>query len=405
MTSRSRCIAFAATLISALLVPLFAQGPDRHSRCGEGVQELAKAWSALAGGRAADAERASDALLKTAPRNHDALALKVRARLAGPGVSAALDRTRAWLPSVRQRENVPLLETIATNLVESLAAGPEGPDIAVRTRALEILAVLGDRNATARLSSMVASSGTAQSDAALARLGDAAAVTRLAGRVKNGAARDVSDAIDALSDGGVKTAAGVIAGALDPARPLPTKMAAARALGRLGDPAFVPQLKLALKDPDPPVRVMAAAALAQLGDDSTADLMRTYANSPVGDLRLIAVEGRGLSQPFRSVGWSRYGGAAGSRPARPAPRRGTPTSVRGRPRGCGRGLRSGARGHQPRHAACGGTASGLPASGRPGPRSPNSSQAAPGPLALGTTRGSGGNPPRRRGHQIIEASD
>ena len=297
MTSRSRFIAITSILVSALLVPLLAQGPTAVPAAAKGAQELAKAWSALAGGRAADAERASDALLKTAPRNHDALALKVRARLAGPGVSAALDTYEAWLPNVRQREDVSLLETIATNLVESLAAAPEGSDNAVRARALEILALLGDRNATARLSSMVATSGTAQSDAALARLGDAAAVTRLAGRVKNGAARDVSDAIDALSDGGVKTAAGVIAGALDPARPLPTKMAAARALGKLGDPAFVPQLKLALKDPDPPVRVMAAAALAQLGDESSAELMRTYANSPVGDLRLIAVEAGASANP------------------------------------------------------------------------------------------------------------
>jgi HEAT repeats len=297
MTSRSRFIAITAILSSALLASLLAQGPTAVPAAVRGAQELAKAWSALAGGRAADAERASDALLKTAPRNHDALALKIRARLAGPGASAALDTYEAWLPSVRQREDVSLLETIATSLVESLAAAPDGPDIEVRARALEILALLGDRNATARLSSMVATSGTAQSDAALARLGDAAAVTRLAGRVKNGAARDVSDAIDALSDGGVKTAAGVIAGALDPARPLPTKMAAARALGRLGDPAFVPQLKLALKDPDPPVRVMAAAALAQLGDDSAADLMRTYSNSPVGDLRLIAVEAGASANP------------------------------------------------------------------------------------------------------------
>ena len=297
MTSRSRFIALTAILVSALLVPLLAQGPTAVPAAAKGAQELAKAWSALAAGRSAEAERASDALLKTAPRNHDALALKVRARLAGPGVSAALDTYEAWLPNVRQREDVSLLETIATNLVESLAAAPDGSDHAVRARALEILALLGDRNATARLSSMVASGGTAQSDAALARLGDAAAVARLAGRVKNGAGRDVSDAIDALSEGGVKTAAGVIAGALDPARPLPTKMAAARALGRLGDPAFVPQLKLALKDPDPPVRVMAAAALAQLGDDSSADLMRTYANSPVGDLRLIAVEAGASANP------------------------------------------------------------------------------------------------------------
>ncbi len=128
MTSRSRFIAITSILVSALLVPLLAQGPTAVPAAAKGAQELAKAWSALAGGRAADAERASDALLKTAPRNHDALALKVRARLAGPGVSAALDTYEAWLPNVRQREDVSLLETIATNLVESLAAAPEGSD-------------------------------------------------------------------------------------------------------------------------------------------------------------------------------------------------------------------------------------------------------------------------------------
>ena len=318
-------------------------------------------------------------------------------------MSAALDTYEAWLPTVRQREDVSLLETIATNLVESLAAAPEGSDNAVRARALEILALLGDRNATARLSSMVATSGTAQSDAALARLGDAAAVTRLAGRVKNGAARDVSDAIDALSDGGVKTAAGVIAGALDPARPLPTKMAAARALGRLGDPTFVPQLKLALKDPDPPVRVMAAAALAQLGDESSADLMRTYANSPVGDLRLIAVEAGASANPS-----GQWVGVATGVLQDPDP------LVRLRaaelllqyaadPGAAARGLYSGARGHQPGHAARSGTAPGPPAGRRSRARSPNTSQAAPGPFPTGATRGSGGNSPGRRGHQIVDA--
>ena len=42
---------------------------------------------------------------------------------------------------------------------------------------------------------------------------------------------------------------------------------------------------------------MAAAALAQLGDASAADLMRTYANSPVGDLRLMAVEAGASANP------------------------------------------------------------------------------------------------------------
>ena len=295
MTSRVRFITAMLALTLLGLLSVAAQTPATTvPTAPRGAQELAKGWLALAGGRATEAERASDALLKVTPRDHDALALKVRARLVGPGVAAALDTYEAWLPAVRQREDVFLLETIATGLVESLASAT---DMEVRARALEILAAIGDRTAIAKLNSMSASGGTARSDAALARLGDAAAVTRLSARVKNGGARDVSDAIDALGEGGVKTAAVVIAGALDPSRPLPTKMAAARALGRLGDPSLVPQLKQALKDPDPPVRVMAAAALARLGDDSAADLMQTYANSPVGDLRLIAVEASAPGNP------------------------------------------------------------------------------------------------------------
>jgi HEAT repeat protein len=298
MTSRMRII--AATIGSTLIaLPLAAQpaAPAAQS-APRGAPELAKGWFALAAGRAREAEQAADVLLKAAPRDHDALALKVRARLAGTGVAAALDTYEGWLPTVRQREDVFLLETIATGLVESLASAPDGE---VRARALEILAVTGDRTAAAKLSALATSGeapgATAQADAALARNGDAAAVNRLAARVKSGGARDVSDAIDALGEGGVKTAAGVIAGALDPSRPLPTRMAAARALGHLGDPSLVPQLKQALKDPDPPVRVMAAAALARLGDDSSAEFMRTYANSPVGDLRLIAVEAGAASNP------------------------------------------------------------------------------------------------------------
>jgi HEAT repeat protein len=298
MTGRSRLI--TATLMASLAstLPLAAQTPAPAAPpAPRGAQELARGWTALAAGRAAEAETVSDALLKITPRDHDALALKVRARLAGRGVPAALDTYEAWLPGVRQREDVFLLETIATGLVESHAGSS---DAAVRAKALELMAALGNRDAAAQLTSLMSSgtsSATAQGDAALARLGDEAAVTRLAGRVKAGGARDVSDAIDALRDGGVKGAAGVIAGALDPSRPLPTRMAAARALGQLGDATHVPQLKQALKDPDPPVRVMAAAALARLGDASSAELMQTYANSPVGDLRLIAVEAGAAGNP------------------------------------------------------------------------------------------------------------
>ena len=100
---------------------------------------------------------------------------------------------------------------------------------------------------------MAGAGATAQGDAALARLGDAAAVKRLATRVRDGGARDVSDAIDALSEGGrdcrpddCRRARSVTAAA--------DEDGSRTALGHLGDPTLVPQLKQALKDPDPPVR-------------------------------------------------------------------------------------------------------------------------------------------------------
>jgi len=95
----------------------------------------------------------------------------------------------------------------------------------------------------------------------------------------------------------VKSAAPMMIAALDPGRPLPTKMAAARALGEFGDPSAIPPLREAMKDPDPPVRVAAAAALARLGDAAGIDYVRKFENSPVGDLRLLAVEASAAGNP------------------------------------------------------------------------------------------------------------
>jgi HEAT repeat protein len=271
----------------------------RPAAVRDGTAELARGWTALSTGRATDAERASDAVLKTSPRNHDALALKIRARLLGRNVGSALDAYEAWLPQVREREDVFLLESIALGVAESLVSAA---DPTVKARALELLAASGDDRARAELATLStaqagAKSSTFRTDRALARLGDADAVRRIAAQIKAGAGRDVSEQIDALRDGGVKTASGTIAAALDPARPLPTKIAAARALGELGDSSAIPTLRNALKDPDPPVRVMAAAALARLGDDAGIDIVRKFENSPVGDLRLLAVEASAAGNP------------------------------------------------------------------------------------------------------------
>jgi HEAT repeat protein len=268
--------------------------PTPASRATQGAAELAKGWSAFAAGRAADASAISDALLKTQPRSFDALSLKIRASVALRRTTAALDAYETWLPRAGNREDAFLLEPIAIGVLEAASRSPE-PD--VKARALELLARLGDSDARAQLAAMASGTASPQSLSALARMGDGDAVKRLASRVQSGAARDVSLEIDALREGRVTSAAGIIAQALDPSRPLPTKMAAARALGELGDQSAIPKLAAALKDPDPPVRALAAASLARLGDSRGAEVVRSFASSPVGDLRLLAVEGDAPSQP------------------------------------------------------------------------------------------------------------
>jgi hypothetical protein len=305
MSSHRRFLALALSSAIFGVVPFAAAQPARTagSSSSEEAQLLAKGWTAVAAGKPAEAEKLGDALLKASPRDHGAIALKIAARLAARGATAAvaaLDAYEGWLQAVREREDVFLLESIASG---SLAALATSTDATVRARALELLAASGNQNAAAQLRTIATAEGGKEggkagvSDAALARLGDANAVQRLAARVKSGAGRDVSDAIDALVDANVQNAAGTIAAALDPARPLPTKMAAARALGTLGDQNVLPQLKKALQDPDPPVRVMAAAALARLGDNAGADIVRSFENSPVGDLRLLAVEASASGNP------------------------------------------------------------------------------------------------------------
>jgi HEAT repeat protein len=232
------------------------------------TQDLGAGWTALAAGRSAEAERFADAILRADRRSHDALALKIAARIAAGNVGGSLDVYEQWLSDVRQREDVFLLERVAIGVVDLAAKSKERT---VRTRALEIQA--------------------------LARQGDAAAIARLTAKVKDPAARDVSDAIDALREADAKSAVGPIAAALDPRRPLPTKMAAARALGHLGALEAIPRLREALNDPDPSVKAIAAVSLAALGDHSGDEIIQSLERSPVGDFRLLAVEARAAREP------------------------------------------------------------------------------------------------------------
>jgi len=259
-----------------------------------GVQELGKGWTALAAGRAGEAETIADALLQAGTRRHDATALKVQARVQAGRVSAALDAYEQWQQKLPQ-EDVFLLQPIARGLLETES---HAKDAALRTRALQALAEAGDRQAAARLAEIASAESGGTADEALAELGNPRAIARLTQRITTPGPRgDVSSAIDALAKANAKDAAAAIAAALDPARPLPTKMSAARALGQLDAQSAIPQLKRALQDPDPPVRMLAAAALARLGDQSGATLLREMENSPVLDIRLMVVEGSAAGNP------------------------------------------------------------------------------------------------------------
>jgi HEAT repeat protein len=262
-----------------------------------GAADLAKGWAALSAGRATEAIASADAVLRTQPRSIDALSLKIHAAVTLRRPTAALDAYEAWLTRVGNREDMFLLEPIAIGVLE---AGSRSAEPDVKARALELLARTGDSNARAQLAALASGSASPQSLSALARTGDPDAVKRLAARVQAGGTRDVSLEIDALREGGVKSASTIVAAALDPSRPLPTKMAAARALGQFGDPSVIPKLAAALQDPDPPVRLLAAASLARLGDPRGGDIVRTFANSPLGDLRLLAVEADAPGQPTGS---------------------------------------------------------------------------------------------------------
>jgi HEAT repeat protein len=296
-----RSAAVVAYVVVAAITPLGAQQkprPAAPAAAGSSAQDLASGWSALASGRTAEAEAVADKLLKAGSRRHEAVSLKISVRAQAGQPEAALDQYEEWLKAA-PHEDVFLLQPVASGILEAQAGAA---DIGVRVDALQALAEAGDKTAATRLSAVAGSREVPGiADEALARIGNPQAVARLTRRVASPNARaDVSGAIDALVKARPAEAVATIAAALDPARPLPTKMSAARALGELGAAEAIPQLKRALQDPEPPVRMAAAAALTRLGDQSGASLVRDMENSPVADIRLMAAEGAAAGNPSGS---------------------------------------------------------------------------------------------------------
>lgn len=296
--SRMRSRGVVAILLVATLAPVGAQQRARTvspSAAMPGAQELASAWAAVAAGRPADAELIADRLLKAGTRRHEAVGLKIFARVQTGHAEAALDQYEEWVKAAPQ-EDVFLLQPVAASILETEAAGK---DIALRVEALRTLAEAGEQTAVTRLAAEAASGNApGVADEALARIGNARAVERLTRRVAaaNGQA-DVSSAIDALVTANSENALSAVVSALGPSRSTPTRMAAARALGGVTNAEAVPALRRALADPDPSVRMMAAVSLARLGDSSGAELLQQMEASPVTDIRLLALGASAAGNP------------------------------------------------------------------------------------------------------------
>lgn len=282
MTRTSRLIAFTSFVAFTLVVLLppvaFAQAPQeaRASQLGAG-------WHALASGRAAEAAAIADRLLQGRPGDHDGVSLAIAARAAA-GALAALDTYERWL-TVRQHEDRFLLQPIALAMLRELAGHKEPR---VRYGALAALAASGDAEAQRTLNEASSQAELPiEAERAMAQAGMPEGIARLEARLAKTDGRDQSAAIAALAAQEARGALAPIIAALKHPAP-PTRMAAADALGRLGEPSAIEPLKAALGDAHLPVRVVATAALARLGDQAALEAVKKYETSPVGELRLLA---------------------------------------------------------------------------------------------------------------------
>jgi len=289
---KSCAVLFVFVVLGPSLPCVAQTAPPDAQRRGD-LEAIAKGWSALAAGRPAEAEALAGALLAGSPRRHEAAMLLIRARILAGRDLAALDGYEQWAAAVRQ-EDVFLLQPIAIAVLDTLSAST---DRSVRIRALGALAAEGDARARARLTDLAAASSGGEADEVLAAAADPGAIERLRATVTAAGGRDVSRAIDALRDANARGAIGAIAAALATENAVPTRMAAARALGALDAREAIPQLRRASQDPEGPVRLMANAALARLGDPAGQEALRALENSPVLDIRLLAVEASAATSP------------------------------------------------------------------------------------------------------------
>jgi len=253
--------------IGALLMVLWcsaAAGASAQTANESREAALARGWSRLAAGQAAEAARIADGVLTRTPRDHDALSLAMSAHVAQKRPLLALDAYERWLKA-SGAEDVFTLEHAARGTLEEIAAGE---DRGLAIQALQGLVRAGVADANARLD-------------------------RLRGAVAPAAGRPEAQ-IEALRAAGTKS----VPALRDMVREQkgPVRASALRALAALNAHEAREDARGYLGDPDPLVRAYAAVALARFGDPDGETRVKQMLDSPVADVRLIGAEayaGRG----------------------------------------------------------------------------------------------------------------
>jgi HEAT repeat protein len=272
-----------AWVLVAVAVPASGAAQAAPAR-QDAASVLGRGWTALGARQPARALELAQDVLRASPASHDGLSLAIAALTAGNQPIPALDAYETWLAAARHEDPF-LLRPVAMTLLRQLAASREPR---VRIGALAALADAGDADARSQLQQVIADQAVPPGvDADLAAAGDQPAIARLEAQLGPSGARDKSAAIDALARANARSSTPALVAALkDPAPP--SRMAAASALAELEATEAIPALKAALQDPDPSVRHMVGVALARLGDESGGVTMQSLAESPIGELRLIA---------------------------------------------------------------------------------------------------------------------
>jgi HEAT repeat protein len=288
MKSLALSLAFVSTIGSVV-------GNAQTSRPSTDTQTISRGWAALAAGRSSEAASIADGVLKKKPRSHAAFTLKIEALSAGSQPLAALDAYEAWIPKAGGNvDDRGLLQPIAAGLLRALSTDP---DPAIRIAALRVLADAGDDSAIEALRKAGAA-GDQRAMLALADNGDANAIASLQTLVASGNGRDMSAAINSLSEHGGLTPSLMETLAKD--RVPMNRAAAADALARSKDAAASQLLDALSQDPDPLVHASVTLARAKNGDERALADARAMLASEVPDIRLRAAESLVATLPSES---------------------------------------------------------------------------------------------------------